>query len=253
MQDSTRQIFTRLYPGDFSSLRQDWDHWLEKKALIKIVTPNPEQLMLAERSPDFAQSLLSAQVLLPDGIGLVTADALLFRRPSSQARLAGVEVVEWWLREGAQGRTKTLLLGGFQEAAKKVAQRFDLTGEWCRAVTGYQIAAQPTAGEEAAVLNLLQTWRPEVIFVAFGAPTQEKWLQDHEAELAAAGVRIAMVCGGAFDFLSGAVPRAPRFWRKLGLEWLFRLIKQPWRWKRQLRLGEFILFVLRELLQNGRR
>ncbi len=81
------------------------------------------------------------------------------------------------------------------------------------------------------------------MFVAFGSPEQEKWIYQNRASLQ--GVTCIGV-GGAFDFIGGRVGRAPRLIQKIGLEWLFRLVKQPWRWKRQLRLVEFVWLVLKE-------
>ena len=88
--------------------------------------------------------------------------------------------------------------------------------------------------------------KPSIILVAFGAPWQEQWVVNHREFLEKNKVKLVMVVGGAIDMLTGKVQRAPKFVQQLQLEWLFRLIQQPWRWKRQLRLIQFIGHVLKE-------
>jgi len=83
----------------------------------------------------------------------------------------------------------------------------------------------------------------DILFVAFGAPNQEKWIWENLPKIP---VKVAMGVGGAFDYISGSVQRAPEFLRNLGLEWFFRLIKEPWRIKRQLIGGKFFLMVLKQ-------
>ncbi|MFI5391913.1 MAG: WecB/TagA/CpsF family glycosyltransferase [Bacteriovoracales bacterium] len=86
----------------------------------------------------------------------------------------------------------------------------------------------------------------DILFVAFGSPKQEKWIYENLPNI---NVRVAIGVGGAFDFISGKVRRAPVWIRKIGLEWLFRLIIQPWRIKRQLSLPKFVILVLKERFQ----
>ena len=91
----------------------------------------------------------------------------------------------------------------------------------------------------------LKSKKVDILFVAFGSPKQEIWIADNLNKIPA---KVVVGVGGSFDFISGKVPRAPKFVRNLGLEWLFRLIIQPWRIKRQLSLLEFIYLVIREKL-----
>ncbi len=251
MKKEVLHLFEHLYSNDFAQLRREWSQWLHGNQLKKIFTPNPEQIVLAQENKEYCQTLSQADVLLPDGIGVVGAEALLLSRSRLLHRMPGTEVVEWWLREGSEGKIKTLLIGGQGDTAKKVADRFDLTGEWCSAVAGYEDISAPTAAEEKSVETLIKTWQPKVVFVAFGAPAQERWVLDHAALLERCGVRVAMVCGGAFDFLSGNVERAPQWVRALGMEWAFRLIQEPWRWKRQLKLITFIQLIVQEIFLRG--
>ena len=95
--------------------------------------------------------------------------------------------------------------------------------------------------------NSLLTSHPhiDILFVAFGAPKQEFWISENLDKIP---VKVAIGVGGAFDFISGSVPRATKFLRLIGLEWLFRLILQPWRWKRQLALLQFLWLVIKQKL-----
>lgn len=251
MKSNVRALFSRFYQRDFAQLRDDWSGWVNGRRLVKVFTPNPEQIVLAQENELYAHDLSQADVLLPDGIGVIVAEVILNRPEKRLHRLPGVDVVAWWLREGAQGSTKTLLLGGHENTAKKVADRFDLTGEWCVAVSGYQDVSQPQPAEEKALEHLILTTKPKVVFVAFGAPYQERWVHEHRELLEKAGVCVVMVCGGAFDFLAGSVPRAPKWIQGMGMEWAFRLYQQPWRWRRQLKLIVFLQLVVQELFVNG--
>ncbi len=102
--------------------------------------------------------------------------------------------------------------------------------------------------ERAEVLDLITRKRPSLLLVAYGAPWQEKWVAANREELAKAGVRVAMVVGGAVDYWAGKVKRAPSVMRRLGLEWAWRLAVEPWRWRRQLRLLKFVGLVGREAM-----
>lgn len=236
----------------------------EKTQLV--FTPNPEQIVIAKHDQSFAENLHKADWLLPDGVGLVCASALLkfFGKTSNKIRerIAGVEVVEHLL----QKNLKTLIIGGrdyvgsFKGALTRT-NRASLGGEvfenikslkkiqnnlyWTEA---YQEKTEVLPIEEEALAQIITRLKPALVFVALGAPDQEKWILTHSNLLQANQVKIAMAVGGSFDFLFAKVARAPRVWQKMGLEWLWRLIKQPWRGKRQLRLIEFIYLLIKEII-----
>lgn len=108
---------------------------------------------------------------------------------------------------------------------------------------GTQDISKETKEERKRVINKINDFRPHLLFVAYGAPYQELWIAKNLPLLRA---RVAMGVGGAFDYLAGKVPRAPKWIRNMGLEWLYRLIREPWRLKRQLALVKFIWLVLNE-------
>ena len=104
-------------------------------------------------------------------------------------------------------------------------------------------SGSPAADEEDAIVERINQSNADILFVAYGAPEQDKWIARNLPRLQ---VKMAMGIGGAFDFIAGVVPRAPIWMQRMGLEWLFRLYLQPWRIRRMLRLPRFVLAVLFE-------
>lgn len=113
---------------------------------------------------------------------------------------------------------------------------------WCE---GYREVGAPTQEEDQWLEEVIGQLKPVMIFVALGAPYQEKWLIEWRAFLSAQNVLIGLTVGGAFDVLTGTLPRAPLSWQNLGLEWLWRLIQEPHRWRRQLALIKFVWLIVR--------
>lgn len=170
-----------------------------------IVTPNPEFLVLAQKDRQFKDILNQADLAVPDGTGLILA-ARFLRRPLSQ-RITGADLMEQICQKAAQKNWPISLLGAGPGVAETAGQNLK------KKYPGIKIE------KEAPIL-----------FVALGAPKQEKWIVNNLANRPS--VKLAVGVGGAFDFLAGRVRRAPYFLRKIGLEWLWRLAIQPWRIKR---------------------
>lgn len=221
---------------------------------LTIFTPNPEQIMLAEQRSDFAAALRQADILIPDGVGIVLASQLLALRQKAQpltARLTGIDVTRGLLEKFPNA--KVVVIGGRRSDGGDVseAQTIHLTGSLegrtVRVLAGYQNIKAPTKKEADAVEAFLKKEQPDVVLVALGAPFQEMWTLQQLPFLAEHQVKVVMVVGGAIDVLSGKLHRAPHLWQALGLEWLFRLFQEPWRWRRQLKLISFIRLTLREL------
>jgi N-acetylglucosaminyldiphosphoundecaprenol N-acetyl-beta-D-mannosaminyltransferase len=246
------QFFTlveHLYVGTFSDLQKAFPRWVSAGDLTTIFTPNPEQIMIAVREPAFFSQILRAKILLADGMQLVKVarqarDAQ--KVPNAPAeRITGVDVVQWWLsfNGGSQGqRIPTILLGGKGHIAESLARKYDPDQLWCYGDSGYRDVRTPLEEEEKRIQWLVEKVRPRVIFVAFGAPYQERWVLEHEQWLQEIGVGVVLVCGGAFDVLSPAsrLRRAPIWMQRSGLEWFFRLLQQPGRWRRQLEVLRFV-------------
>jgi N-acetylglucosaminyldiphosphoundecaprenol N-acetyl-beta-D-mannosaminyltransferase len=195
-----------------------------------VVTPNPELLVIANNNDQYKKVLNGAKLALPDGIGVIIAGRIL--GVPLKERIHGVDLVESLSKEVS----KQPITVGFLGAGPNIAE---LAAECLRKkYPGLKISFTETEW------NFEKKYpETDILFVAFGSPKQEIWIFENLEKLPA---KVIIGVGGAFDFISGKVKRAPLILRKFGLEWLFRLITQPWRLKRQLRLVKFIFLVLKE-------
>lgn len=221
--------------------------WLDDPAggLRHVVTVNPEYLMAARRSRKFAHVLRAADLALADGVGLLVA-ARLLRRPVPP-RITGNDLVEM-VAGLAHPNKRVFLLGAMPGVAHEAAAVLRERYPEARIVGAYPGDPSP-AGWPSIEARLAES-RPTVLFVAFGHPKQDLWIATYRERLAEHGILVASGIGGVYDYLSGRVPRAPALMRRLGLEWLYRLIRQPWRWRRQLVLPCFVLLVLAEAITS---
>jgi N-acetylglucosaminyldiphosphoundecaprenol N-acetyl-beta-D-mannosaminyltransferase len=253
----TKEVFMELFKEKVLSPRSP-------KPFV-IFTPNPEQVVLAEHSPEFREQLQCADVLIPDGAGIVTASRLRGVAPFILERIPGVEVVKEFLAADYAASLRTLVIGGRDYGQKRLENGWQIQDVsemttvqikerknekvifW---VPGYKDVAHPTKLEKEHIDQVLKLLEPHLVFVALGAPAQEQFVIHHFDALHDSKVKVAMVVGGAFDFLSGKVKRAPALMQQFGFEWLYRLIQEPWRWRRQLRLVEFIWLTTRMLVRS---
>ncbi len=240
--DKTSSLFQlELFGKGKAQLLKIIKKWLEEGSKLHLVmTPNPEQVVQSRENQSFLSALQSADLLLPDGVGLIWASRILGRLLSE--KISGIWLVEKLLQLAQQQELKVLVIGGREYAQSDQIKYQGYSLNW---TAGHKQVARPTRDEEAELEARIKELQPEIVFVAFGAPQQELWLVKHRSLLEENKVKIAMAVGGSFDFLLGKVKRAPSWWRKVGLEWLFRLIVEPWRWRRQLRLLHFGSLVLK--------
>jgi N-acetylglucosaminyldiphosphoundecaprenol N-acetyl-beta-D-mannosaminyltransferase len=215
--------------------------WLDAPddALRHVVTVNPEFVMAARRDPRFAAALRASALATADGVGIGYAERLLGLPVAP--RVTGVELVEG-LAALRCPAARLFLLGAAPGVADAAAARLRARFPGVQIVGAY--AGSPAPADWPAVAAQLRAARPTILLVAFGHPRQDLWIAARRAALTELGVVTAAGVGGAFDYLSGRVPRAPAVLRRLGLEWLYRLIRQPWRWRRQLALPRFVALVL---------
>lgn len=197
-----------------------------------VVTINPEIIMLAAKDLEYEKVLKSADLALADGVGVLWAGKIFGK--TFKGRVHGVDLVEG-LCEAISDKPITVgFLGGYGNVAQLTADCL--------------VKKNPSLKVEFAI----DEWSKEnknlssdILFVAFGSPKQEKWIHDNLKDINSS---VLIGVGGAFDFISGKVPRAPVFIRKIGLEWLFRLVIQPWRVRRQFALVKFVMRVVWEKL-----
>lgn len=191
----------------------------------QVVTVNPEFVMTAQQDAAFKAVLNEAALAVPDGVGLRLAARLT--RQTLRGHVPGVELCERIAAGSARHGWRLYLLGAApgvaEEAAAALGRRF------AGVVIAGCFAGSPRPADEPEIRARLQAARPDVLLVAYGAPAQDLWIARNQPQLS---IPVAIGVGGTFDYLSGRVPRAPRWLRRLGLEWLFRLIRQPWRWRR---------------------
>ena len=196
-------------------------NWLSKRGKHYIVTPNPEIVVMAQKDEKLKNIINRADLAIPDGIGLKLSTDIENTTP-------GIDVMEELVKIAAEKGFTTGFLGGRDKVAEKSAEC--LKKKYPKLKVSF-VSEEPEKIPAA-----------DILFVAFGAPKQEYWIA---ANLDKIPVRVTMGVGGAFDYISGRAPRAPRWIRDLGFEWLFRLIIQPWRIKRQLALVKFIFYMLK--------
>jgi len=206
------------------------EQFLASKNKYYIVTPNPEFLVAAQKDKNFAEILNYADIAIADGIGLGWAAK---KQGQRLQRITGVDLM-WHLCELAEQKGYPIyLFGGADQIAKQTAEvlrEYFPNLKIAGAKSGGEISSDGRLTEDESVIEKINEVKPKIIFVALGQVKQEKWIFRHLDQMTS--VKIAMGVGGAFDYISGNVTRAPELLRNLGLEWLYRLIKEPWRWKR---------------------
>ena len=204
--------------------------------LHQVATVNPEFVMRAQKDREFARVLDAADLCLPDGTGVVWAA----RRQGCalSGPVAGTDLVEPLAAVCARRGFRLFLLGARPGVADELAAGLAATNPDL-SVAAY--SGDPHASSDDESLRRISDHRTDVLLVAYGAPTQELWIDRQRSRLA---VSVAMGVGGAFDYLTGRVPRAPEWMRRTGLEWLHRLAHQPWRFRRMTVLPLYALKVL---------
>lgn len=205
---------------------------LEEDRPHLVATPNPEIVQRANQDPEFAQILSSADLVVPDGVGVIYAAKILGR--PLKARVPGIDLASNLLARIAGSRKRLFLLGAAPGVAELAAVNLQAAYPGlvvCGVHHGY-------FQEDGPVADAIREARADLVFVCLGAPKQEKWIS---ANGAAAGAKLYMGLGGAMDVFAGKVERAPEKFQRLGLEWLYRLAKEP---SRVVRMSKLPLFLV---------
>lgn len=213
------------------------DSFLLEGGRKQIVTANAETIYRALNNPGFLQTIKSADLVTADGSGVVwAANRLGCHLPE---RITGIDLIHSLTKLAVKKDYSIYLLGGKPGIAQLAGQRLK------RVYPGLIIVGTRhgyfSSAEEAEIRAELKLLAPSLLFVGLGSPKQEEWINRIIQELPGT---VAMGVGGSFDVLSGQVPRAPLWMQKSGLEWLYRLFRQPWRLKRMSILPKFMLAVL---------
>lgn len=195
--------------------------WIKNGGKHYIVTPNPEFLVAAQKDSKFKDILNKADLSIPDGAGLKLSGQV-------KNKVAGIDLMLDLVKLAAQKGLSVGFVGGRNNVAQHTADNLHKI---------YPKLIISLVSEEGEVKTTT-----DILFVAFGHGKQERWIYENLPKIQ---VKVAMGVGGAFDYISGKVPRAPKILRNFGLEWLFRLIVQPWRIKRQFALIEYLWLIAR--------
>ena len=204
-----------------------------------VVTLNPEMVMLARRDIEFRRSVEAAALLVADGIGLVRA--LRRRGHRGAERVGGIDMLDSYLPHAVRLGHRIAFAGAGRGVAAEAARRL------VQRRPGLQIVAVDSGPPDAGLAERLRPALPDVVWSAFGAGQQERFVLEH---LSATGAGVGIGVGGALDYFSGRTRRAPASVRNAGLEWAWRLAAQPWRWRRQLALPRFWVLERAEVLRR---
>lgn len=213
---------------------------VEGHAQMRVVTANPEMIYASNYDQRLKKLINSADIVTADGIGVVWA-ARKLGNPVKE-RVTGIDLIQALFPAANKGKWRIFFLGGKPGVAEKAGEKVhkEYPGIRLDVMHGYF-----TAGEEPSILERIERFHPDVLLVGMGAPLQEYWLAQHPL-LGTVGMGV----GGSFDALAGTVIRAPKRIQELHVEWLYRLWKEPKRWKRQSVLPRFVVKVF---LQKFRR
>ncbi len=209
----------------------------DKNALV--VTPNAEIIKSAVDRKDVFDALTSANLILPDGEGVVWAAKTL--GVPVKEKVAGVEFGAEIIKSAAERGHSLFFLGGkpgiAERAAEKLKEKYRSLNI-CGTRDGY---FDKNGAENDAVLENIANARPDILFVCLGAPAQELWVAKNRERLT--GVGLIACLGGSLDIYSGEAKRAPRLFVKMKLEWFWRLVREPWRLPRMMNIPKFMIYV----------
>ena len=213
-------------------------HYMGEGMVHQIATVNPEFVMRAQTDHAFLAVLREADLCLPDGVGLLYAARYLGKRLPE--RVPGSELVYHLAEMAAREGWRIFLLGAAPGVAEEAAEILEKRYSGLTIAGTY--AGSPDPAENEEIVGRINASGAEMLYVAYGAPRQDKWIARNKQALPS--VRVAVGVGGSLDFITGRAVRAPGWVQRLGLEWLHRLLHEPWRWRRMLALPRFVLRVI---------
>ncbi|OKP85857.1 N-acetylmannosaminyltransferase [Paenibacillus helianthi] len=212
---------------------------VQKREPHQVITANPIMVMMALENPAYMEIMKSAELVVPDGTGVVWA-AEYCKQPVAE-RVAGFDLLHELLHRGESYNWKVYLLGSTPEVIRETASRLQTQYPGI-IIAGYHDGFFGPDADEEIISGIVKA-QPDLLFVARGADSQEPWIAKYKTRL---NIPVMMGVGGSFDVISGKSRRAPKAFQKLRAEWLYRLLKEPTRYKRMLALPKFAVKVLRE-------
>jgi len=209
---------------------------LESKCVIN--TLNQYSYMIAERDPLFKKALLSSDILLPDGVGILAASKLI--KGKRIIKIAGYDMHEFLLDKLNIAKGKCFYLGSSNNTLNKIKKRIAIDYPNISVECFSPPFKTKFSDEEnSSIVEKINLFQPNILFVGMTAPKQEKWIHEHKDQL---NVNILCSVGAVFDFYAGTIKRPKQFWIDMGMEWIVRLSHEPRRmWKRYLFYGPIFL------------
>lgn len=211
--------------------------YIEKKEKAMIVAINPEKVMKASQDQELHNLLNRAEFQIPDGVGILIASKL--QKGKIKQRVTGIDLMLRICEEAATQNKSIFLYGAkpgvAQEAKEELEKRYpniNISG----IIDGYE-------KDQILIQQTINSLQPDILFVAMGSPRQENWIEANRNGLYPF---VYQGVGGSFDVLAGNIERAPEAFQKAGLEWFYRLLKEPSRIKRQIELPKFLYKILKK-------
>ena len=216
---------------------------IENRRGTYAVTPNPEIVWQCRKEPDLKQALDGASMVLPDGIGIVYAAKLLGR--PLKGKVAGIDFADALIKILSASGRSVYLFGSKPGVALKAAENLK------EKYTGLVIAgtADGYFTDDGPIVDDINARKPDFLMVCLGAPKQEYWMAANAGKL---DVGLMAGLGGSLDVFAGTARRAPQSWQKLHLEWLYRLLKEPRRITRMIKLPLFLCAVVWRAVRGKR-
>ena len=220
---------------NYDEIIEDIKKRMEEGLTSTIIAVNPEKVITASQDEQIKTLINDATYQIPDGVGILIASRL--KGGDIQSRVTGVDMMDRLLKFAADEGKKVFMYGAKEEvvasAKVKIEEKYPSIQ-----ITGY---SNGYTKDQDELVRKINESGAEIIFVALGSPRQELWIRDHMNEL---NVKVYQGVGGSFDVFAGNVKRAPSVFRKAGLEWFYRLISDPKRFKRQLALPKFLFKII---------
>lgn len=224
-------------PLSYEDLKKNIEKDIENNKKSFIVAINPEKILKARKDEKLKELLNNATYEIPDGIGVIYASKL--RKGNIKTRITGIDSMEMLCKLSEEKKYKIFMYGAKEETIKKAKENLEIKFpniQIVGTINGYE-------KDNDKIISSINKSKADIVFVALGSPKQEYWITENMDKVSA---KIFQGVGGSFDVFSGNIKRAPKWMQKIGLEWLYRLIKEPKRIFRQIKLVKFLWLALIE-------
>ena len=236
-------IGIKIFRKSLEKALKKFQAMLHSDEVSTIFTPNTEFIMMANEDQDFKDILNRSDLNIPDGFGLILASRI--QHLGIEEKMAGVDFMGRMLEICAQDNLRIYLIGGAPGRAALATERIE------EQFPGIRIGGSQhgyfTADQEQEIVDSIASSESDILFVALGAPRQEKWIDANRHKL---NVKVAMGVGGSIDIYAGEATRAPDIFIRLGLEWFYRLIKEPKRIGRMMVIPKFLIKIISNKISN---